>query len=113
MHEMSLCEGILNIIEDNARSQRFKKVTKVRVEVGRFAGVEPNALRFGFDVVMKGSVADGAALELIERPGKAFCFGCMDTVELTHRLDPCPTCGGERLVVQGGDELKIKDLEVM
>lgn len=113
MHEMSLCEGILQVLEESAKTNSFQSVKRVRLEIGRFAGVEVDALRFGFDVVMRGSVADGAALEIIEVPGQAFCFDCSDTIEIDDRLDPCPACGGGKLTPTGGDEMKIKDLEVV
>ena len=113
MHEMSLCEGILQVLEDAAEQQGFTRVNKVRLEIGRFAGVESDALRFGFDVVMKGSLADEADLEIIELPGHAFCFGCAETVTLNNRLDPCPACGSGKLAPSGGDEMRIKDLEVI
>lgn len=113
MHEMSLCEGILGVIEEAARTQTFRKVRRVRLEVGRFAGVEPEALRFGFAVVMEGSLADGATLEIIDLPGRAVCLGCARTVTIEDRFDPCPECGDLRLAPSGGDELRIKDLEVI
>jgi hydrogenase nickel incorporation protein HypA/HybF len=113
MHEMSLCEGILGVIEEAAAREGFSRVCRVRLEVGRFSGAEPNALRFGFDVVMKGSLADGAMLEIIERPGLGHCFSCGETVEIASRIDPCPRCGGTRVVATGGEELRIKDLEVV
>ncbi len=113
MHEMSLCEGILSAIEDAARREGFSEVRRVRVKIGRFAGVEPDALRFGFDVVMRGTLADGAALEIIDLPGRASCFGCGETVAVDDRLSPCPLCGSERLVPAGGVEMRIKDLEVV
>ncbi|MFG1391744.1 hydrogenase maturation nickel metallochaperone HypA [Xanthobacter agilis] len=113
MHEMALCESLRSALEEAARTQNFSKVTRVRLAVGRFAGVEVEALRFGFDVVMKGSLAEGADLVVLDEPGTAWCFGCNDTVPLAHRLDPCPRCGGERLLPNGGTEMTIKDLEVM
>ena len=112
MHEMSLCEGILQVVEDVAARDGFSSVKRVRLEIGKFAGVEPDALRFGFDVVMRGSIADGAALEILECPGEAFCFDCCENVTIEGRLDPCPKCGGARLTPTGGDQMKIKDLEV-
>ncbi len=112
MHEMSLCEGMLQVIEDQARAHDVERVTRVRVEVGRFAGVEIDALQFAFDVVMRGSVAEGAELITLDLPGRALCYDCMKEVEIADRLDPCPTCGGGKLMPQGGDEMRIKDLEV-
>lgn len=112
MHEMSICEGIRGVIEDQARAHNVTRISRVRVELGRFAGVEKEALHFAFEVVMQGSVAEGAELITIDLPGFALCYDCMKEVEIDHRLDPCPDCGGGKLMPQGGDEMRIKDLEV-
>ncbi|MFG1358566.1 hydrogenase maturation nickel metallochaperone HypA/HybF [Xanthobacter pseudotagetidis] len=112
MHEMALCESLRSAIEEAAVRERFSKVARVRLAIGRFAGVEVEALRFGFDIVMAGSPAEGAELVVLEEEGTGWCFDCCETVPLAHRLAPCPRCGGERLVPNGGTEMKIKDLEV-
>lgn len=112
MHEMSLCEGMRQVIEDEARKHAVTRIRRVRVEIGRFAGVEIDALKFAFDVVMRGSAAEGAELVTLDLPGKALCYDCMKDVEIEHRLDPCPICGGGKLMPSGGDEMRIKDLEV-
>ena len=113
MHEMSLAEGIRDIVSDHARKHGFDRVTRLRLEIGRFAGVEKEALAFAFDVVMRGSPAEGAALEMIDLPGRALCYDCAHEVEIAGRLDPCPDCGGGKLLPQGGDEMRIKDMEVV
>ena len=113
MHEMSLCEGIRTVIEDQARAHDVKAVKRVRLEIGRFAGVEKPAMAFAFDVVMRGSVAEGAALEMIDLPGRAMCYDCMKEVGIEDRLDPCPECSGGKLMPVAGDEMRIKDLEVI
>ncbi|HBZ44110.1 MAG TPA: hydrogenase maturation nickel metallochaperone HypA [Maritimibacter sp.] len=112
MHEMSLAEGMREIIVDNAAKHNAKRISRVRVEIGRFAGVEKDALSFAFDVVMRGSPAEGAELVMIDLPGRANCFGCGETVQIEDRLDPCPRCGSLQLMPDGGDEMRIKDLEV-
>jgi len=113
MHEMSLAEGIRSIITDHARSHGFARVTVLRLEIGRFAGVEKPALEFALDVVLRGSPAEGARVEMRDLPGQALCYDCMKPVEIADRLDPCPLCGGGRLIPQGGDEMRIKDMEVI
>ncbi len=113
MHEMAICESLRVSMEEAARAQDFSRVTRVRLAIGAFAGVEVEALRFGFDVVMQGSLAEGAELVVLEEEGTAWCFDCNRTVPLVTRLDPCPCCGGERLVPNGGTGMTIKDLEVV
>ncbi|POF28346.1 hydrogenase maturation nickel metallochaperone HypA [Roseibium marinum] len=113
MHEMSLCESILDILKDQADRDRFTRVKRVRVDIGPLSCVEPEALQFGFDVVMKGSLAEGAVLEISRPPAEALCLSCFKTVPVKERFDTCPLCGSEALQVVSGEELKIRELEVV
>jgi len=112
MHEMSLCESVLQILQDNAKSQGFARVKAVWLEIGGFSGVEPEAMRFCFDAIMRDTLADQARLEIIEIPGKAWCMQCSKSVQVAQRFDACPECGSYQLQVVGGEEMKIKELEV-
>lgn len=112
MHELSICEGIRAIIEEHARDAGFTRVARVSLEIGQLAGVEVEALRFGFDVAMRGSPAEHAELEIIELPATAWCLPCARTVAIAQRWDGCPNCGSHQLQRTGGEELRIKSLEV-
>lgn len=113
MHEMSLCEGIRNMIIEQSTIHNFSKVKCVRVEIGAFSGIEKPALEFAFDVVMRGSPAEGAMLEMEDLAGTALCYDCAATSEIRDRLASCPKCGSGKMLVQGGSEMRIKNLEVV
>lgn len=112
MHEMSLAEGVLRIVEDAAKTHGFQRVAAVRLEIGRLSAVEPEALRFCFDAVVKGSVAEGAALEIEEVPGIGWCLPCSKSVPVAALYDPCPECGSYQVQPTGGTEMRVKDLAV-
>ena len=112
MHEMSLCEGILQVLEAEAERQSFSRVRRVILDIGVLSGVEIPALEFAFDVVMRGSLAEDAVLEINRLQAEAWCMACAETVTVTARYDPCPKCGGYQLQVSSGDEMRIKELEV-
>lgn len=112
MHEMSLAESVVQIVEDYAREGGFKRVRMVRLEIGPFAGVEEDAMRFCFDAVSRSTVAEGAQLEIVSPPGSGWCMKCGETVSLAQRYDACPRCGGYQVQVTGGTELRVKELEV-
>jgi len=112
MHEMSLCESILQVLEQQAEAQKYRKVKTVWLEIGALAGVEIDALRFSFDVVTQGSLADQARLEIIEMPGQAWCMPCGRNVAVQQLYDLCPYCGSHQLQVNSGDQMRIKELEV-
>jgi hydrogenase nickel incorporation protein HypA/HybF len=118
MHEMSLAEGVLQIVEDAARNSGgagdggFLRVKTVFIEIGQLSSVEPDSMRFCFDAVTRGTLAEGALLEVIEVPGEGLCFNCNKTVPLAALYDPCPACGGYPVQATGGTEMRVKELEV-
>lgn len=112
MHEMSLAEGVLQLIEDAARQQSFSRVTAVWLEIGQLAGVEVEAMRFCFDAVVRDSIADGARLEIVSSPGSGWCMQCSQTVALAETFGACPLCGSHQVQVTGGTEMRVKELEV-
>jgi hydrogenase nickel incorporation protein HypA/HybF len=112
MHEMALCENVLKAIESRSRIDGFRRVRRVRLEIGALAGVEVPAMRFGFGIVCRDSIAEGAELVIDDIPGRGWCSDCRREVALTQRYAPCPLCGGFGLRVMAGDEMRIKDIEV-
>jgi hydrogenase nickel incorporation protein HypA/HybF len=112
MHEMSLAEGVLGVVQDAAGAHQPCTVRTVRLEIGALAAVECDALRFAFDVVKRGSVAETAALDIVHVPGSAWCMQCSRNVAIAERGDPCPECGSWQLQVTGGDQMRVKELEL-
>lgn len=112
MHEMSLAEGVLQIIEDSAKTQNFSRVKTVWLEIGQLAGVEVEAMKFCFDAVTRDSIAQDAKLEIIATPGQAWCLNCAATVQVQELFGVCPACGSAQLQVTGGNEMRVKELDV-
>ena len=75
---------------------------KVWLEIGALSGVEPEAMMFCFDVVTRGTLAEGAALEIVRTPGQGWCLDCEKIVALAERFGPCPECGGHQVQMTGG-----------
>jgi len=112
MHELSLAEGLVELIEEQARAERFARVRAVFLEVGALANVEPRALALGFEAASRGTVADGARLEIARPEGVGWCVECEARVPLAARGEACPRCGGYGLLLVDGGELRVTELEV-
>ncbi len=112
MHEASLAGGILKLVEDTARREGFRRVTVLRLEVGKLAGVELRALRFSLEAIAPGTHLEGARLEFEEPAGQAWCLSCSQTVLLAARGMACLQCGGYQLQPTGGTELRVIDMLV-
>jgi hydrogenase nickel incorporation protein HypA/HybF len=113
MHELSLVESVIRIIEDAAMTQKFTRVRVVWLEVGSMAAVEPDALRFCFDAVARDTLAQDARLEIVEVPGAGTCGECESVHPMTDLLGACPTCGSYAMKVIGGTGMRVKELDVV
>ncbi|MEO1089527.1 MAG: hydrogenase maturation nickel metallochaperone HypA [Pseudomonadota bacterium] len=112
MHEMALGRGLVQLLEEQAQAQGFARVRKVTLALGDLGHVDPESLAFCFDVVTKGTVAEGAVLDIRRPAGQAHCWDCGIAVTIQSRADACPSCGGHRLSVIAGDEMTVRELEV-
>ncbi len=109
---MSLAEGVLQLVEDTARREQACRVKLVVLEIGRMSSVQPEALRFCFDAVTRGSIADSATLEIVDVPGSGWCMPCGATVPMQERYGACPTCGSHQVQPTGGTEMRVKEIEI-
>jgi hydrogenase nickel incorporation protein HypA/HybF len=112
VHELALCQSLLTILKAEAHDRGFRRVRTVQLEVGALSCISVAAIAFCFDAVVRGTLAEGARLDVVERPGEAWCLDCARPVAISQRHGPCPDCGGHRLAVQQGEELRVTELEV-
>ena len=112
MHEMSLAEGVMRIVEDAVAGSGCTQVKEIRLEIGALAGVEVEALRFCMDAVLRGGPAEGATVVYEQTPGFGWCMQCAEGVAIEALYAACPRCGSHQVQPTGGLEMRVKDLLV-
>lgn len=113
MHEMSLAQGILTMVEEAAVQEHFVRVKQLRIEVGVLAGVELEALHFALSVMSQQGVLQGAEF-VIETPlAQAWCLSCSEQIEVTQRGQACPKCGSYQVQAISGTQLRVIDMIVL
>ncbi len=114
MHELSLCRSLLKIIEkklaelNNPVCQRIRTIW---LEISAVSGVDVESLQFYFSLIIQGTVAANAVLQIAVVPVQAQCSICRQWVTVEH-FSHCPSCGVYGLVIEPGRELMIKKMEV-
>lgn len=112
MHEVGIIEATLDVIRREAAKIHATRVERVVLRVGAISGAEPDALRFAFEAVTPGSVADGAELEIQVVPARAHCLDCaQDFVIERGFIFQCPQCHAFSGDVRSGRELELARLE--
>lgn len=112
MHEMSLAESMIELVEDTAKRENARRVKRVVLEIGSLSCIAPDALQFCFDAVTRGGVADGATLDILTVPGEGQCTQCAAIVPLRERYDSCPMCGDYRVQPTAGTGMRVKEIEI-
>ncbi|MDP1581309.1 MAG: hydrogenase maturation nickel metallochaperone HypA [Candidatus Didemnitutus sp.] len=112
MHEVGIMESALTVITREARAHHAQRVERITLRIGAISGVEPDALRFAFEAVSPGSVADGAKLVIRRVPARAHCRECdKDFTIESGFIFQCPRCHAFSGDVRAGRELELARLE--
>ena len=112
MHEMSLAESVVEIVANAAGREGARRINTVWLEIGVLSCVAPDALRFCFDAVARGTPVEGARLEIVTIPGEGVCDACAQTSGMSALYDLCPHCGRPGMQPSRGTEMRVKEIEV-
>ena len=113
MHEMSLVQSIMNIVEEERDRHKLDRVVRVTLMNGRLAGAVTDALEFAWEALRQGTEFEDCELKVVEVPLKVVCGRCGKDFEPEDTLYmPCPHCGLEfgHQVVEG-KELYVANIE--
>ncbi len=112
MHEFSVVQSLMGLIEENARRNNAKSVLKVVVKIGKMSGIEPHLLKIAFDTFKEKTICENAELEMIIQDIVARCEDCgfEFTVENNHFI--CPKCKGFNLDILDGEDMYLLSLEL-
>ncbi|NPB06156.1 MAG: hydrogenase maturation nickel metallochaperone HypA [Aquificae bacterium] len=113
MHEFSIVQSLLALIEQEAAKHGANKVSKVVLAVGPLSGVEVHLLKQAFEAFKEGTVAAEAELEVEQTKLRVFCRSCGREYEKEELNLLCPACGTNETELRGGDELLLKSLELL
>ncbi len=112
MHEMSIAQSILEIVEEYLQEYPGRKLKSVTVEVGELTAVIPESLDFCFTAITEETPYAGARLIIKQIPLTGTCQDCGEHFPIENFNFTCPKCQSTRVKVEGGDELKVSELEV-
>ena len=84
MHELGITRNLVAIVAERAGGRR---VQQVWLEIGAHSGLMPDAVRFCFDVVARGTVLERAILEIVETSGQEIMVKAMQV-----ETEETPSC---------------------
>ena len=112
MHEVGVMESAMGIALNRAAEEGAGRIHRLTMRVGPLSGVVAEALEFAFDVLSRGTIAEGATLEVERVPILCYCSTCRLEFQPEDLFCECPGCHAPSGEVRQGRELELASLEV-
>ncbi len=112
MHELSICQGLLDQVARVATDHGATGVKNIVVHIGPLSGVVPSLLAQAFPLARAGTIAGGAELTIEELPVRVHCDACGAETEASPSRLLCGECGDWHTQLIGGDELLLVSIEL-
>ncbi|MGI9132412.1 MAG: hydrogenase maturation nickel metallochaperone HypA, partial [Rhodoferax sp.] len=60
----------------------------------------------------RGTIAQGATLDIVSLPGLGWCLACAQSVPMKELMGECPRCGSFQVQATGGTEMRVREIEI-
>jgi hydrogenase nickel incorporation protein HypA/HybF len=111
MHEFSIVENLVTIMEQTAKEQHLKKITGVYLLVGKLRQIVPETMQMAFEAATRGTLAESASLFMETVPIVLRCNTCKNEQSVEENVFICQQCHSGDVEVISGEELLLKKLE--
>jgi len=112
MHELAICQSLMDQVESIAAERKAQSVTSIVVAMGPLSGVEAQLLKNAYPIASAGTVAENAELVIEYLPVRVQCTQCGSESEASPNKLICKQCGDWRTTLVSGDELMLMSVEL-
>jgi hydrogenase nickel incorporation protein HypA/HybF len=116
MHELSVTESILSIVIKHAEKHHVEKVVTIHLKIGELTDLVDEYIQHYFDYLSKGTIAEGAVLNMERSPILFQCADCNTAFPVSLKESGkivCSHCNSTRVTLVSGREFFIKHIEVV
>ena len=112
MHELSVTQGIFDIVESEAKKNNVKKVVNVKLKIGQLSGIMPMLIQDYFNILTEGTIVEGAELIIDRVEASIRCSECNEVSMIDRMKLKCPKCDSIEVKIETGKEFYIESMEV-
>ena len=112
MHELAVTENLLEIAIRHGKTAGARRISNLYLVIGQMSSIVDNSVQFYWDIISKGTVAEGAKLHFHRTSVELICKEC------AHQFIPngedlsCPHCGSIQIHVISGEEFFLEAIDV-
>ena len=113
MHELGIAESALKAALQEMELRNGKRILSIGLRIGDLAGVDPEAMRFAMDTVIRNTPAGRAIITIEHVPPVAWCRHCSEEFHTNSiAFFQCPHCGEYSGDLRRGREIELARLEL-
>ena len=112
MHELAICQSLMEQVESIAREHKAQSVSSVVIGIGPLSGVEAQLLKNAYPVASAGTIAEHAELIIESLPVRVRCSLCGSESDALANKLICKQCGDWRTTLISGDEMMLMRVEL-
>ena len=112
MHELPIAESILEIAQRHGKQADATRISDIYLVIGQLSSVIDDSIRFYWDMISEGTLAEGARLHFRRVPAEFSCQDCEAKYQPESEDFSCPQCGGARVKLIAGGEFQVEAIEV-
>ena len=112
MHELSVTESILEISLRHANNSNAKSITNIYLVIGQLASIIDDSVQFYWNIISKGTLADGAVLNFRRIPTTLACLDCNNQYLPGDDSLDCPKCKGHHVKILSGEEFYMEAIDI-
>lgn len=112
VHEMGILVHLIDQVERVVDREQVGRIVKLVLQIGELSSVVPRYMHYYYPAAIKGTILQGAELEIEEIPGVGRCHDCGQEFSVVQYRGRCPGCQSYEYKLLSGRELLIKELVV-
>lgn len=112
MHELAVTQSVLDLAVRHAEQAQSEKITDLYLVIGELSSFVDDAIQFYWDIIAKGTLAEGSQLHIRRIPAELECLDCGVRFSFSMENYICPECESIRLRIGAGEEFLLEAIEV-
>ena len=112
MHELSITESLINLALKHGQKAGATRITDLFLVIGNLSSVIDDSVQFYWDIVAKGTLAEGAQLHFRRLAVEMQCLACETHYAPGPDQLTCPSCQSSRVKIIQGDEFYLESINV-
>ncbi len=111
MHELGIAQEMLKVAFEYAAKNNATRIAAFNIEISAAADESEDSLRFHFDHLTRGTIAEGARIEITRVPVMAKCLDCGNEFAFESLGQVCPRCAGAHVRALPQDEFRLVSID--